>query len=270
MDESRFQLLKSIGFVASFGLVYLIQGLLPYRRANRFVGRNWRQNVPLSILNTVVLAMLCGACMCTAARFAGQRGLGLFHLLRPPAWLAAAATVVALDLALWAWHMANHRLRWLWRFHQVHHSDPDFDLSTSLRFHTGELLFSLPPKLCVVVALGTPILGLLAFEMGFGLFNLFVHGNIRFPVRSEIWASRLLVLPAAHRLHHSVSPDEHQRNFGTIFSLWDRWFGTWQPGLSSAAIRTGLPRFEGLAEVGLWRCLAMPFEPQAAPDAPPR
>jgi sterol desaturase/sphingolipid hydroxylase (fatty acid hydroxylase superfamily) len=264
MDEATFQLIKSSGFALSFGVVFALQTLAPYRRAGRLLPGNWRQNVPLAVLNTAITSLACGACLCTAARYAEARGLGLLRAAGAPPWAAAAGTVVVLDFVLWAWHLANHRLSGLWRFHRVHHSDVDFDLSTSLRFHAVELLLSLPLKLATIVALGAPLAGILLFEVLFGLFNMFVHGNIRMAAAWERRLSRLLILPAVHRLHHSINPDQHGRNFGTVLSVWDRWLGTWVPGDSAMAVTTGLPDLAGSGRLSLWRCLALPFVPGAS------
>ena len=259
VDETSFQLIKSSGFALSFALVFVAQGVTPYRRAARWVTGSWRQNVPISILNTVVMALVCGACICTAARYAELRGFGVLRIIQAPPWAGAPVTVGILDFVLWAWHLANHRLSWLWRFHRVHHSDIEFDISTGLRFHTGELLLSLPLKLATIVVLGAPLAGLLLFEVVFGLFNMFVHGNIRMATRWESRLSRILILPAIHRLHHSVRPDQYGSNFGTIFSVWDRGLGTWSGGSSETGVTTGLPDLAELGPLSLWRCLSLPF-----------
>jgi sterol desaturase/sphingolipid hydroxylase (fatty acid hydroxylase superfamily) len=263
MDEGRFQLIKTVAFLLSFALVFAAQTLAPYRRAGRLVTKNWRQNVPLSVLNTIVMSLVCGTCVCAAARYSESRGLGLFPRVGVPPWAGIAGTIVALDFALWGWHLANHRLAWLWRFHRVHHSDVDFDISTSLRFHAGELLLSLPLRLAAVFLLGAPLAGLLAFEVVFGLFNMFVHGNIRMASAVESRLSAIVILPAAHRLHHSVRPDQRGRNFGTILSAWDRWLGTWTEGRSAETVTTGLQDLIGISGLPFWRCLSLPFEPQA-------
>ncbi len=259
MGESTLQLIRLLCFTLSFTLVFALQSLAPYRRAARLVGGNWRQNLPMSALNTILVSLVCGACLCSGARYAEARGLGMFRIMGAPSLLAVAGTVVILDLALWGWHLANHRLSWLWSFHRVHHSDVDFDVSTSLRFHAGELLLSLPFKLVTIIALGAPLGGILAFEITFGLFNMFVHGNIRIAPSWESRMSSILVLPAVHRLHHSIRPEQHGRNFGTIFSLWDRLLGTWAGGSSADFIRTGLPDLMDSGGLSLWRCLMLPF-----------
>jgi sterol desaturase/sphingolipid hydroxylase (fatty acid hydroxylase superfamily) len=265
MDEARFQLIRTLGFVLSFVLIFLLQTLAPYRRTTPVIPGNWRQNVPFAILNTIIMSLLCGACLCTAARYSESRGLGLFWKVGAPPWLSAVGTIVVLDFVLWTWHLANHRLTWLWRFHRVHHSDVDFDISTSLRFHTVELLLSLPLKLVTVLVLGASLSGLLLFEVAFGLFNMFVHGNIRMTRPWESRISSIFILPAVHRLHHSILPDQHERNFGTVFSLWDRWLGTWAGGCSTDKVTTGLQDLVERNRLSFWRCLVLPFEP-----GPPR
>jgi sterol desaturase/sphingolipid hydroxylase (fatty acid hydroxylase superfamily) len=112
--------------------------------------------------------------------------------------------------------------------------------------------------MAVIAALGAPLMGVLLFEVLFGLFNIMVHANLRLPAA---WENRLLpivVLPCAHRLHHSVRREEHESNFGTVFSTWDRCFGTWREARSTDAVRTGLPRL-GEQPLTLWRAFILPF-----------
>ncbi len=267
MTETAFQIARSVAFAASFALVFAAQSLWPYRRVATRVPANWRPNLPLALLNTVVTALVCGGCLCAVARFAETRGLGLLGRVGAPAWLALAVTFVALDLTLWLWHRANHRLGWLWRFHRVHHSDRVFDVSTALRFHAGELLLSLPVKGLVIVLLGAPVAGVLLFEALFGFFNMFVHGNLRLPARAEGALSALLILPAAHRRHHAIAGADRQSNFGTVLSLWDRLFGTWRAARSSEAVVVGLESLRTGAAPSLLRCLTLPFAPLAAGEA---
>lgn len=273
MDETTFQIAKGAGFVLSFALVFAAQSLWPYRRGLRLVSANWRPNLPLAAANTVLIALLCGGCLCAAARFAEVRGLGLLRVAGAPLAVSLAVTFVALDLTLWAWHRANHRLGPLWRFHRVHHSDVDFDVTTSLRFHAGELLMSLPIKMGVAILLGAPVSAVLLFEVVFGLFNMMVHGNLRLPAAAEAALAGIVILPAVHRRHHSVESADRESNFGTVLSLWDRLFGTWRAARSSDAVTTGLPASGGDAAAGtvpavaapptLWRCFTLPFAPLA-------
>jgi sterol desaturase/sphingolipid hydroxylase (fatty acid hydroxylase superfamily) len=145
----------------------------------------------------------------------------------------------------------------LWQFHQVHHSDTTFTVSTGVRFHAGELLLSLPVRLAAVVALGAPAEGVLLFELLFTVANLVEHGDISMPARLEHRLGQVLVTPALHRRHHSKEVTELNTNFGTIFSLWDRWFGTFLASGSDAAVQTGLP---GISDApGLFQAVLFPL-----------
>ena len=150
-------------------------------------------------------------------------------------------TIVLLDCVAWVWHRANHKSSFLWRFHSAHHSDAVFDASTAFRFHPGEILISIGVRLLVVTLTGLPVLGLVAFEVVFAFFNLLVHSDIRIPPRLERWIGLLFVTPSLHRLHHSILETEHNQNYGTIFSCWDRLSKTYVYADTTSKIVVGLP-----------------------------
>ena len=97
----------------------------------------------------------------------------------------------------------------------------------------------------VVTLTGLPVLGLIAFEVTYGFFNLFVHSDIRMASGKERRLGWLLVTPSLHRLHHSERPDTHSKNFGTIFSVWDRLGLTFLDGKADSPVTLGLPGQEG-------------------------
>jgi sterol desaturase/sphingolipid hydroxylase (fatty acid hydroxylase superfamily) len=162
-----------------------------------------------------------------------------------------------LDIVSYGWHRANHRVAFLWRFHQVHHSDLSFTVSTGVRFHPGELLLSLPTRLAAVAAVGAPPVAVVIFEVVFTLGNLFEHGNISLPLQLERQIARLLVTPALHRRHHTRRYPELDSNFGTIFTLWDRALGTYGANTSEVCVETGLP--SGERAVTVLRALLLPL-----------
>lgn len=221
------------------------------------LGESWRTNLGLWGVNLVVTSALCGACACTVASWAATAGVGLLNTTGAEWWIALPATILGLDLVSYAWHRANHSLPILWRFHRVHHSDPRFAVSTGVRFHPGELALSLPLRLLAVVALGAPPGAVVAFEVIFTLANLIEHGDIDYPLALERWLGTVLVTPALHRRHHGRRPDQLGSNFGTVFAVWDRAFGTHTASTSAASIAIGVPGLRG--EPGILTALAMPF-----------
>jgi sterol desaturase/sphingolipid hydroxylase (fatty acid hydroxylase superfamily) len=238
MSESDFQTIRGAGFLFALALALSLQRLRPYARWSG----SWRVNGSFWIVNLVVIGAVCGACACTVARWAESAGVGLFHRfsLFPPA-LQLLLTILALDLVSYAWHRANHRIGFLWRFHRVHHSDPAFTASTAVRFHPGELLLSLPLRLLAVAALGASPAGVVLFEIVFTIANFFEHGDISLPLTFERLLQHLWITPALHRRHHSRRWSDLNTNFGTVFVFWDRLFHTYLPSSSEERVTVGLP-----------------------------
>lgn len=258
MSETEFNLVRAVGFALAVAIAVGMQHWRPHAR----IGVLRRGNLGLWAVNAVVVGVVCGGCACAVARWAGASGIGALNRIAAPAWLAVPVTVVALDAVSYLWHRANHRLPWLWRFHQVHHSDAQYTVSTGVRFHPGELVLSLPLRLTAVAALGAPAIAVVAFELIFTIANLIEHGDIDLPLAFERRMGQLCITPALHRCHHSRRRPALDSNFGTIFVFWDRLFGTYTASSSQASIDTGLA---GLTETpGLGRALMLPLRTYAA------
>lgn len=241
VSEHDFSVVRSVGFLAAVMIAVGLQRIRPHARLRG----SWHTNCGLWAVNLVVLGTVCGACVCTAARWAETKGIGIFSVAPAPRWVAVAVSVLALDLVSYCWHRANHLIPFLWRFHRVHHSDVAFTVSTGARFHPGELLLSLPLRLAAVVLLGAPPEGVLLFELVFNIANLVEHGNTDVPVAVEDALAKVLITPALHRFHHSRRWADLNTNFGTIFAVWDHLLGTYRPNSSSTEVQTGLPAVTG-------------------------
>ena len=172
------------------------------------------------------------------------------------AWIAIPVSVLGMDLVSYFWHRANHRVPLLWRFHQAHHSDPSYTVTTALRFHPGELLLALPLRLLAVAVLGVPIIGVIVFEVVFAFANFCVHGDIDLPLTVERILGSVFITPALHRRHHGRESRLLDTNYGTIFSFWDRLLGSYGENRSDVRVDTGLPGIEGA--LGTLRILALP------------
>jgi sterol desaturase/sphingolipid hydroxylase (fatty acid hydroxylase superfamily) len=256
VTEVQLQGLRAAAFIVAACLAVLAQRLAPHDR----VRGSWRVNGGLWLVNAVAVGAVCGACAFTAAAWAARNGFGVLNQAAVSLWVAIPATAVVLDLVSYAWHRANHCVPFLWRLHQVHHSDPGFTVSTGLRFHPGELLLSLPVRVVAVVLVGAPVGAVLVFEIAFTFANLVEHGDIGLPGSVESWLARVCITPALHRRHHTRVRPDRDTNFGTVFSVWDRAFGTYAYNGSSTRIETGLP---GLTNPTFSRALVLPLRPAA-------
>jgi len=252
VSDGQLKAVRGVAVVMALLVAALLQRFSPHAR----VQGSWRVNGPIWLLGLVAVGLVCGTCGFTAARWAQGAEFGLLNAVPLPVWAAIPATLGLLDLVSYGWHLANHRVLPLWRLHQVHHSDPTFTVSTGLRFHPGELLLSLPVRIAAVVLIGASVEAVLIFEVVFAFANLIEHGDIDAPRDLERALGRLLVTPALHRRHHTRQGAARNSNFGTIFSVWDRLFGTYVHSDSAAEIETGLP---GLETVPLEHALVLPF-----------
>lgn len=153
-----------------------------------------------------------------------SKGLGLLNQLSIP--FGIVITVVFMDLAIYGQHVVSHKIPFLWRFHKVHHGDQEFDVTTALRFHPGEIIYSFLYKAVLVLTLGLDKNGILLFEILLNFSAMFNHGNFTLPKTLEVILRRFIVTPDFHRVHHSPDKSLTNSNYGFFFSFWDRLFGT--------------------------------------------
>jgi sterol desaturase/sphingolipid hydroxylase (fatty acid hydroxylase superfamily) len=253
--------IRLAAFLGVFAVLAAWEVLAPRRRTSLGRRARWPANLGVVALNAVVVRLLFPAAAAGAAMFAERRGLGLLHLAGAPPWLALVASVVALDLVVYAQHWLFHRVPVLWRLHRVHHADVDFDVTTGLRFHPLEIVASMLIKMAAIVALGAPPLAALVFEVLLNASAMFEHANVRLGARADRLLRLVLVTPDMHRVHHSVEIDETHSNFGFNVSLWDRLFRTYRasPRAGHDDMLIGLPLFREPREAGLPRLLTQPF-----------
>lgn len=254
----------AIRLVALFGMLAILVGweaLAPRRHVTQPRWRRWRANLGLALIDTALLRLAVPAAAVGLAVAAQAHDWGLFNLLDPPRWAGIALSLVLLDLALYAQHVATHGVPILWRLHRVHHTDLEIDVTTGLRFHPVEILLSLLYKGAIVVALGAHPIAVLIFEVLLSSSSLFTHSNLRLPDGLDRAIRRIWVTPDMHRVHHSVLRAETDSNYGTCLSLWDRLFRTYraQPQAGHDAMTLGIAVFRAPADQRLWPLLMQPL-----------
>lgn len=189
----------------------------------------------------------------------GAEDWGLIPALGAEAGVAAALGVAALDASFYLWHRAMHAAPVLWRLHRVHHSDPDLDVTTALRFHPGEVILSLALRLAQMMLLGVSTQTFLLYGAAFQASVLFHHSNLRLPRRLDRALSWAFVTPRLHGVHHSRVPAETDSNFGVLTSLWDRAAGTLRRAADDRSLRIGLREFPAEPHNRPLRAFALPF-----------
>ncbi|MDA1369374.1 MAG: sterol desaturase family protein [Proteobacteria bacterium] len=256
-------------FLAVFLLLAVAEILWPRRRPLPGKLRRWFTNIALSAFNTLVVRLFIPLAGVASALFAQDQGWGLFNLLALPGWLEIALFVLLFDVTIYWQHRLYHVVPLLWRLHRTHHTDVDYDLTTGNRFHPLSILLSSLIKLALVFILGAAVLAILISELLLNITSMFNHSNLRLPLALDNGLRKIVVTPDMHRIHHSVDPREHNKNFGFNFSWWDRLFGSYLqfPQQAHATMPIGITGFQGPGSSQLGSLLIQPFTRGNEPDS---
>ena len=193
-------------------------------------------------------------------------GFGILHIVALPLWLYVVLGVLLLDfIGAYLAHLVEHKVKPLWMGHLVHHSDHHVDTTTANRHHPLESLVRFSFTLLAVFILGAPIGVVMLYQSLSVFLSQFNHANINLPVKLDQWLSYVLVTPHMHKVHHHYVLPYTDSNYGNIFAIWDRLFGTYMH-LDAARIVYGVdvfPNEEENSRVG--SLLKQPFQSYQKP-----
>src|SRR5262249_17793318 len=223
-------------------------------------GRKGR-NLALTAIN-FVLAGIIATVLVAASGWAAREHWALAGV-QWPEWLVVLLGGLALAPAGDARHRISHRIPLLWRLHRVHHTDVQVDVTTSLRSHPLEQALRPLFDAAAVLLVGIGPLTLAVHALLQIATLLFQHANIALPARLDRFIALLTPTPAYHVVHHSRRPLQTDSNYGACFTIWDRLFGTLQPGTPD--IRLGLDGFDAARDRSLAAMLANPWRQPARP-----
>lgn len=249
------------------GLVgfWIIEGYYPLVG---FKFHRWRHaGVNLVFLAcTLVLNVIFGFTTVKISAWVQAHHFGLLYLVAMPAWLNLLLAIFLLDLfGQYLPHYAMHKIKWMWKFHLIHHSDTKVDVTTGTRHHPGEWLFREFSTIIGVVVLGIPIAWYFLYRSVSGLFTHFNHADIRVPERLDRTIRLIFVSPNMHKTHHHYRRPQTDTNFSNIFSLWDRIFGTFHYE-DPANLKYGLDVLEGTDDQDLAYQFRLPFDRSVKTD----
>ena len=259
IDLNQSQLYRTLGFVLGFAALLLWEWRAPRHKAQARWQTRWRANLSLLLLNALASSLVCWLCWWFRSSLVDAVWWQPFN-----AGLRLLVELALLDAAIYAQHRAMHEVPWLWRFHQVHHSDLHLDVTSASRFHFGEVLSSGGFKLAVVLALGVSLEGLILFEALVLLAAQFQHANVKLSDGVERKLRRLVMTPLLHHAHHAQAVARRNTNYGTMLTCWDRWLGTWR--IAEEAEAVGVPEYQQAEKLNVWALLRMPFVRVSVPD----
>ena len=245
--------------VGLFIIFFILETKLQLRK--RVQGR-WKRiiiNFIVSIPALILLRLLFIPAMLWLAFKNQQWQFGLNYLFSAPQWVHLALSFLLLDYSNYIWHILLHKLPFMWRFHLVHHSDLDLDITTAFSFHFGEMIGSIFFRGAAVVLTGASPLLIIIYEIVFEAATQFHHSNTKLPFRLEKLLNYLIVTPRMHGIHHSMIKKEADSNYSVIFSFWDRIHKTARLNIEQNKIVTGVPHYADEKELTIGNLLKMPF-----------
>ncbi len=247
-------------FILVFVFLAIAELIWPRRVPAPGKMRRWFANIALSLINTLVVRMAIPLAGVASAILASERGWGILNTLDTPDSASIFMFILAFDFTIYWQHRIYHFVPLLWRFHRVHHTDEDYDLTTGNRFHPVSIVLSALIKIGLVFIMGPPAVAVVIGEVLLNATSMFNHSNIRIPAMADSWLRRILVTPDMHRVHHSTDLTEHNRNFGFNFSWWDRLFGTYlnQPSNPHQNMAIGINGINGKQTAELPSLLIQP------------
>lgn len=242
-----------------FVLLLLMEQAIPLRQRKRGMLGRLLVNLCLTSLSFVAGSTIVRTTAFTLTHYNQNHSWGLLPLLGLPIWLQVAVGFLLMDLTFYYWHFANHRLRLLWRFHNVHHFDPDLDVSTSFRFHFVEVAYSAFFRIAQVALLGIVPLTYIIYEIIFQCATMFHHSNIRLPLLMEQLINKIFVTPRMHGIHHSQIHRQTDSNYSVIFRCWDFLHRTLLLNVSQGQIKIGVWGYNKPHDNKLWNAIIAPF-----------
>lgn len=259
MVKNIFDLYGSPILIGLFIIFYILETKFQLRK--RVQGK-WKRiviNFIVSIPAFVLLRLLFIPAIIWLASKNEQWQFGLNYLFDVPQWVHFIVSFVLLDYSNYIWHILLHKLPFMWRFHLVHHSDLDLDITTAFRFHFGEMIGSIFFRGAAVVLIGASPLLILIYEIVFEAATQFHHSNTKLPFRFEKILNYVVVTPRMHGIHHSMIKKEADSNYSVIFSFWDRLHKTVRLNIKQNEIVTGVPHYADEKELTIGNLLKMPF-----------
>lgn len=183
-----------------------------------------------------------------------------------PTWLYALVGLLLLDLiGAWLAHWVQHKTKWLWQFHIIHHSDQQIDTTTANRHHPGESIIRFIFTLLAVIISGAPMWLIFLYQSLSVVLSQFNHANIVLPTGVDNVLSSVIVTPNMHHIHHHFVQPYTDSNYGNIFSIWDRLFGTHRT-MKQKDIVYGIDTHKDPEEVSkIGKLLQLPFQKYRPP-----
>lgn len=258
---------RSIILLGGLTLGFSIESIIPLFR---FKFNRWKHaGINLFFTaTTIIINFIFAFLILKLSGYLVENKCGLLYVFELPSWLFMIVGLLGLDLiGAWLAHFMEHKIRWMWMFHLVHHTDPGVDATTANRHHPGESLIRVFFTIVGITIMGAPMWLIMLYQSISVVLSQFNHMNIGLPKWFDSLIGLVIVSPDMHKIHHHYKLPYTNTNYGNIFSFWDRIFFTFAKVKNVKTDLTyGLDTFpEKKEHSNLGYLLAMPFKKYRAP-----
>lgn len=255
-----FQIVRYIVGIVAFMLIFWLQQKYPiFPRKEKLLNHSAR-NMLFAIVNTVLTVLIF---LQVYSYFSSSYLFTNFGLLRWLNFSTLVESIIALllfDLWMYLWHRINHESKFLWKFHRMHHTDRELDVTSALRFHPIEIILSSSLRLFIFVVLGMEFWHMLLYESILLPVIFLHHSNLSVRKFFDKMYRVIFASPMMHWVHHSDLQNEADSNYGSVFSFWDRAFKTFRIRNDPENIVMGVDDFKTDDNLTLWGMIRTPFK----------
>lgn len=179
-------------------------------------------------LTTILINFSLAFVLFKSSQWVTQHHFGIFYWFSIQSlWLQAIIGLLLMDLiGAYTAHFVQHKTKFLWRFHLIHHTDTWIDTTSANRHHPGESVIRFIFTILAIIIVGAPIWLFFLYQSLSVFLSQFNHANITLPSKLDTILSYFIVSPNMHKVHHHYALPYTDSNYGNIFSVWDRLFGT--------------------------------------------
>jgi len=217
---------RTLLLVSGIILFLILESVVPLFRFDYKKGKHAAVNITFTLI-TLLVNLIGAGLIIAAVNYNETHGTGILKMVQIPLWLYILTGLILLDfIGAWIIHWLEHKVRWMWRFHIIHHTDTYVDVTSGLRHHPGENILRLLFTSLAVFIVG-PSFGLvMLYQTISAFFAHLTHANIKMPLVVDYVLSFIFVTPHFHKVHHHYVLPYTDTNYGNIFSFWDHLFGT--------------------------------------------
>ena len=218
---------RALIIVSGITLFWIIEGIAPFKFLNY---KKWRHSIPnfLLTLTTIIVNFFFAFLLVFAADWTNENNFGIIHLADHSIIINIILGLLVLDLiGAYLPHLVQHKVKLLWYIHIVHHTDHKVDTTTANRHHPFESVVRFLFTFIGIFVSGAPIGLVLMYQSISVIASQFNHANIQISNKVDKLISYIIVSPNMHKVHHHFELPYTDSNYGNIFSIWDRLFGTY-------------------------------------------